>query len=276
MPGSDRAIRRCDLAGYDGVGVVRQELAVGPQLDAEPQPLAGIACHPGLEARSPSAPGWGSSARCRSRWRGPAPARPSARCRWCAGYQIECGSSCQSCLPRGFARSAGSSSARTTSVCVPGDEQIGDVGRERRVAAFVANRERAVDPHGRGVVHGAEVEEQALAPPQPRGLEGAAVPAPGIEARVMDAARRRLGRERHHDRGVPVHLPGRPPAGLGIEGELPGPVERRPGGALHQGPGMAMAGLIDRGLGRMSSGHSDDMSARGEPGKLYNPARRDS
>jgi hypothetical protein len=30
------------------------------------------------------------------------------------GYQMECGWSCQSCFPRGFARSSGSSSARTT------------------------------------------------------------------------------------------------------------------------------------------------------------------
>jgi hypothetical protein len=30
------------------------------------------------------------------------------------GYQMACGSSSQSCFPRGFARSAGSSAARTT------------------------------------------------------------------------------------------------------------------------------------------------------------------
>ncbi len=36
------------------------------------------------------------------------------------GYQMECGSNFQSCLPRGLARSAGSSSARTTSSWVPG------------------------------------------------------------------------------------------------------------------------------------------------------------
>jgi hypothetical protein len=35
------------------------------------------------------------------------------------GYQIECGSSFQSCLPRGLARSAGSSSTRTTIVWGP-------------------------------------------------------------------------------------------------------------------------------------------------------------
>jgi hypothetical protein len=35
------------------------------------------------------------------------------------GYQIECGSSSQSCLPRGLARSAGSSSTNTVTVCLP-------------------------------------------------------------------------------------------------------------------------------------------------------------
>ena len=34
--------------------------------------------------------------------------------RW---YQMECGSACQSCLPRGFETSSGSSSTRTTSGC---------------------------------------------------------------------------------------------------------------------------------------------------------------
>src|SRR5437667_2361411 len=33
------------------------------------------------------------------------------------GYQMECGSSCQSCLPRGLERSRGSSYARTVIVC---------------------------------------------------------------------------------------------------------------------------------------------------------------
>jgi hypothetical protein len=35
------------------------------------------------------------------------------------GYQIECGNGCQSCLPRGFARSSGSSSASTVTVWRP-------------------------------------------------------------------------------------------------------------------------------------------------------------
>jgi hypothetical protein len=35
------------------------------------------------------------------------------------GYQIECGSSSQSCLPRGLARSAGSSSTNTVTTCLP-------------------------------------------------------------------------------------------------------------------------------------------------------------
>ena len=35
------------------------------------------------------------------------------------GYQMECELSFQSCFPRGFARSCGSSNARTTISCVP-------------------------------------------------------------------------------------------------------------------------------------------------------------
>ena len=80
------------------------------------------------------------------------------------GYQIECGSSCQSCLPRGFARSCGSSSALTTIVIAPppAADSVGEVDGERRVSSVVLSGDPLVNPDGRTIVHGAEVQDPSL------------------------------------------------------------------------------------------------------------------
>ena len=85
------------------------------------------------------------------------------------GYQIECGWSCQSCLPRGLARSCGSSSARTTISHSRPVGEIRHVHAEGRIATVMSARKRAVDPDRRLPVDGAEVENPA---PAPAGISG--------------------------------------------------------------------------------------------------------
>src|SRR5205823_13450562 len=65
---------------------------------------------------------------------------------------------------------------------------IGDVRRERRVAAFVMDDARSVHPHRRGVIDGPEVQQQAFAVATLGGAERATVPARAEEAVVVDAA----------------------------------------------------------------------------------------
>ena len=49
------------------------------------------------------------------------------------GYQIACGSVCQSCLPRGLVRSCGSSIAITVTVCRPDGSSIAVMSAENGV-----------------------------------------------------------------------------------------------------------------------------------------------
>ena len=100
------------------------------------------------------------------------------------GYQMECGSSFQSCLPRGFSRSAGSSFARTIISCgSPASRCVGDFEREGRVAPSWWQRLDAVDPYGGRIVHCAEVQHQPLAGRQIGFGHLQAIPDGAVEAR---------------------------------------------------------------------------------------------
>jgi hypothetical protein len=72
-------------------------------------------------------------------------------------------------------------------------EELGDVDGERSVAALVPRRELPVEPHGRVVVDGFEVQEPALAVRGRLEAYGAAVPACMKVARRLDPARPALG-----------------------------------------------------------------------------------
>ena len=157
------------------------------------------------------------------------------------GYQMECGWSCQSCLPRGFERSAGSSWAQTTTVCSALGIQVGgDVGEEGRVAAFVLGRELSVHPDLGAVVDRAEVEDQAVHRNSAWERRTAAVPAGAVKPRVVDAAGRGLGREGDADALGPGGLVGGRPKGVRVEGELPFAIQVGPFGAFELGSGISM------------------------------------
>src|SRR5687767_729394 len=57
------------------------------------------------------------------------------------------------------------------------DDRFSDVGAERCVTALVRRDQLTIRPHGRVVVHGAEVQQRAFAPHTPVELEAGAVPA---------------------------------------------------------------------------------------------------
>jgi len=119
-------------------------------------------------------------------------------------------------------------------------EEAGDVDGERRVSALVARDRQAVDPDRRGVVDGAEAQEQPVPVRQRRRLEGAAIPARAIEAALADAARRRLRRERHADLRLPRDVSGYAPACFGVEREVPDAVQADPIRAPQLGTRVAL------------------------------------
>jgi hypothetical protein len=235
---SDPAVH---LAGDHLVGVVGEELAVRPQLDAQPEPLAGLPLHPGLEADLPALQ-VGDPADAADPGRGD-PLQPD-RLPDAGGARIPDRVRLE--LPVLFAtrlREVGRIVVRPQDDRLGAvHQQIGEVERERRIAPLVAAGERAVHPYGRRPVHGAEVKEQALVLLQRLGFEGAAIPAPAVEAGIAHAARLRLGREGDDDLAVPLHLLGRAPAGVRVDDEIPGPVQRGPGIAVQQGARVAVSG----------------------------------
>ena len=79
------------------------------------------------------------------------------------GYQMECGLSCQSCFPRGLARSCGSSSARTTISSVPDRAASVTSAANGVYPPSCGTDDVPVRPDGRVVVDGPEVEDQPLA-----------------------------------------------------------------------------------------------------------------
>ena len=102
-----------------------------------------------------------------------------------------------------------------------------DVGRERRMAAFMHHYQLAIYPDPRLVVNRAEVQQRAA------GLPGqgkvALVPAAAVKATVTDAACLGLRRIRHQDFESPVDRIMRiVKAALMVEGETPAAVQREP------------------------------------------------
>ena len=117
------------------------------------------------------------------------------------------GSSCQSCLPRGFVRSSGSSSTRTTSRCCgSAPDELGDVERPGHVPAGVLASVAAVDPDPCAVINRAKMQNQTFGKLAWRRLEGPPIPADRDVASVPDAAGRRLGAERNTNPMRPLHI----------------------------------------------------------------------
>ena len=140
------------------------------------------------------------------------------------GYQIECGSSCQSCLPRGLARSCGSSSARTTTGNGTAGPS-GDVEAEWRVTAFVIADALPVDPDRGVVIDGPEMQNHALSIVGLRERHGPTVPARAEKRRMTNSARWCFRCEWHLDRGIPPNVGRRLPHGVAIDGEIPPAVQ---------------------------------------------------
>ena len=245
MPGIGQGDAAMDLAADDLIGVGGEQRRGRPQLHLEAQVVAPIAVQP--RPRSPI------SHRSRSGVKAivPNPACGGTRsshtvCQMpvVRGYQMECGSSCQSCLPRGFARSSGSSSARMTISHARPSQAIGDVEAEWRVAALVPTDRYAVDPDGGREIDGAAVED----PPFPSGgriqFAPTAIPARAQEVRAANAARRRFGSERHHDFARPRHVGRLLPSTLIIKRELPDAVQGEPGAASELGPRVSMPAVV--------------------------------
>jgi hypothetical protein len=78
------------------------------------------------------------------------------------GYQIECGDSCQSCLPRGWARSFGSSIAHDDRLRLRLPQEPRHVDRDRRESALMTRRQLTADPDRRVVVDRSKVQEETV------------------------------------------------------------------------------------------------------------------
>jgi hypothetical protein len=108
------------------------------------------------------------------------------------------------------------------------EQEIGDIDRKRRIAAFVAARVRPVDPHPSGVIDRPEHEEYPLPALRRGNLDGASVPARAEESLETDSAQQRLRREGDEDRSIPGDLAGERPVAVRIESEIPASIERFP------------------------------------------------
>lgn len=122
-------------------------------------------------------------------------------------------------------------------------EGVGDVGGEGGVAALVVGDLGAVHPDRGGVVHGAEVQHDALSGPV--GGHGERAPVPGGPEPVLgDAGGGRLPGEGHGDGAVvAVGRVGGVRLG-GVGAEVPGAVEGEPG----VGPVEVRAGVFGTGV----------------------------
>ena len=108
--------------------------------------------------------------------------------------------------------------------------------RERRVAALVRADQRAVHPHRRRVVDGAEVQQQAGSRSAGAGASNSGDTSSAGKAGVTDAAARRLGRERHLDRRGPRHVRGSPSVPLSSIANSQGPFSEHPTGTMKLRP----------------------------------------
>ncbi len=143
MPGSESAMRRCDLRTGQPVGVVGDQLLADVQLDAEAQPVPPAPGDLRLESDLPALQAGASSGPLRSSVAGTSSSQTVCQIPVVRGYQIECGSSCQSCLPRGLARSRGIVLGADHDLALRcAVEEWRQVDRERRVSAAMGARQR--------------------------------------------------------------------------------------------------------------------------------------
>ena len=122
-----------------------------------------------------------------------------------------------------------------------------DIDAERQVPALVGRGKLLVHPHGRAIVDGPEVQDQALVGFQLQRWQQPAIPAGDIKARIADPARRRLGRKWHVDRLAPRDIGGLRPARVGVDREIPGTVQGRPVLAGEERARIATPVVIDSG-----------------------------
>ena len=146
MPGSASAMQRWTSPAVTGTGRRRSPVA-DRQRQPDLQLRAGRAVQTTPRTPTPSARGAASSDAGDARRRAPPRARPSARCRSCAGTRC-CGARAASPACRAaWQGPCGSSSARTAiSWWRRSVREVGDVDGERGVAALVPADESAVDP----------------------------------------------------------------------------------------------------------------------------------
>ena len=78
-------------------------------------------------------------------------------------------------------------------------QQLGNVGAERRVSAFVLRGQLIVHPDGRQVIDGAEMQDQPLSRLQLRCPERTSIPAGAKQPRLIHTARRSFRGERNND-----------------------------------------------------------------------------
>src|SRR5262249_28556056 len=118
--------------------------------------------------------------------------------------------------------------------------------RKRRVPPAMARGLLAVDPDGRDVVDGSEIDQDALVLPRRRNVERAPVPDHVMKGAVADAAQLRLKRIGHRDLLAERLVAPEPAIGespvLVVELELPPTVQRAPLGAYEIRAGVLGAG----------------------------------
>ena len=113
-------------------------------------------------------------------------------------------------------------------------------------AATVPARVSAVDPHAALIVHGAEMQQDALASPCRRNLELPPLPQPLVRLqRFTGAGERRFHRERNQKLSVEPGWCGR---GLGRDRIVPEPVQILPSVANELRPGIFTPGIRWRDL----------------------------
>jgi hypothetical protein len=103
-----------------------------------------------------------------------------------------------------------------------------DVCGKRRVSAAMSRNQLVVDPDGRLVINGPEVQEHAAASDECGRGDATAIPTRRVEAKMSHTAGHRLWGERHFDVAVPLDITGCLTARFCVEHELPDTIERDP------------------------------------------------
>ena len=258
-------MRRCTSPAITAVGIVGEHDArQRADVHSQDQVVALHAVEAHGASRSPSARGWASSGcwRCvRGRHVLQPDGLPDAGGAWIPdGVGLEL----PVLLAAWLGQICGSSSTRTTTshdASAPTSSVMSS--GKRGVPALVLAAVMRVDPDGRPVVDGAEVQEQAARRARPGHVERAPVPAAAKQAGVVDAAGGRLGRKRDHDGVGPRDIRRRVTSPVGVDGKLPGAVQRDPPLPLKLWAGITMrAGGEDRDMATQPLGSRDALCGR--------------